>query len=670
MRPSLLLTLALAVSSPVLAADTVTSPDGRLVVTVDLNQGRPCYTLQYDGHEILQPSQLGIVANYADFSKDLKPGKVDREEHVVKDYDMTRTKQTHYHYVANKLRLHYTNAQGNGMAIAFSVADNSVAFRYELERPGNRDGNPRSAYIVGEATSFRFPDATSTFLCQQSGVMTGFARTKPSYEEDYEADVPMTQRRSQSHQGFTFPCLFRVPDAGQNYWALVSETGVTSSYCGCRLSDFDTTNGYTVCLPQQGENNGIGSITPAVTLPSATPWRTIVVGSSLKPIAESTVQFDVVDPLYEAKQPFKPGRYTWSWILWGDQSMNYDDQKRYVDLAAEMGYEYVLVDALWDTQVGYDGIERLAKYAAGKGVGLMLWYNSNGVQNDAPQGPHGVMGNTIRRKADMAWMQRIGVKGIKVDFFGGDKQQTMQLYEDILSDANDYGIQVIFHGCTLPRGWERMYPNYISSEAALASENVNFSDWHARREGFELTMHPFSRNAVGSFDWGGIFMNKHFSRDNKSRHQRYTSDIFELATGITNQTSINCVAIAPNNLTDMPKHVLDFARTLPTTWEETQLIDGYPTRYCVMARRHAGQWYVGGLNGTNEPMTLRLHLPMLAGKTVTYYTDRTRHIRVDTNDKWSADGYDSDKLTLKVDRKGYAKVTMQPLGGIIIVEEK
>jgi hypothetical protein len=292
------------------------------------------------------------------------------------------------------------------------------------------------------------------------------------------------------------------------------------------------------------------------------------------------------------------------------------------------------------------------------------------VQNDAPQGPHGVMGNTIRRKADMAWMQRIGVRGIKVDFFGGDKQQTMQLYEDILSDANDYGIQVIFHGCTLPRGWERMFPNYISSEAALASENVNFSDWHARREGFELTMHPFSRNAVGSFDWGGIFMNKHFSRDNKSRHQRYTSDIFELATGITNQTSINCVAITPNNLTDMPKHILDFARRLPTTWDETQFIDGYPTRYCVMARRHAGQWYVGGLNGTNEPMTLRLHLPMLAGKTVTYYTDRTRHIQVDTDGKWSTCNYDSDKLTLKVDRKGYAKVTMQPLGGIIIVEEK
>ena len=134
-----------------------------------------------------------------------------------------------------------------------------------------------------------------------------------------------------------------------------------------------------------------------------------------------------------------------------------------------------------------------------------MWYNSNGAANDAPQGPRGVMNNAIRRKKDMAWMQKIGVKGIKVDFFGGDKQQTMQLYEDILSDANDYGLQVIFHGCTLPRGWERLYPNFVASEAALASENVKFSEHHAKSEGFEMTMHPFSRNAVAAFDWGGVF---------------------------------------------------------------------------------------------------------------------------------------------------------------------
>ena len=88
-----------------------------------------------------------------------------------------------------------------------------------------------------------------------------------------------------------------------------------------------------------------------------------------------------------------------------------------------------------------------------------------------------------------------------------------------------------------------MYPNYVASEACLASENINFSEYHAKQEGFELTMHPFARNVIGSFDWGGIIMNRQISRDNKSRHRRYTTDIFEMATGIVLQTSVNCVAM-------------------------------------------------------------------------------------------------------------------------------
>ena len=173
----------------------------------------------------------------------------------------------------------------------------------------------------------------------------------------------------------------------------------------------------------------------------------------------------------------------------------------------------------------------------------------------------------------------------------------MKLYEDILADGNRHGLQVIFHGCTLPRGWERMYPNYVASEAFLASENVFFTEHHAKQEGFELTMHPFSRNAVAAADWGGVMMNHHMSRDNKSRHQRYTSDVFEMASAIVIQTSVNCVAIYPNNLEELPQHELDFLKEIPTTWEETQFIEGYPTKYVVLARRTGDKWYVAGLNG-------------------------------------------------------------------------
>ncbi|MDT3388237.1 MAG: glycoside hydrolase family 97 catalytic domain-containing protein, partial [Bacteroidota bacterium] len=382
---------------------------------------------------------------------------------------------------------------------------------------------------------------------------------------------------------------------------------------------------------------------------------------TLAPIAETTIPYDVVEEQYASKAQYKPGRYTWSWLLWGDQSMNYDDQIAFIDVAAKMGYEYILVDALWDTQVGYEGVEKLARYAKERGVDLMLWYNSNGIENDAPQGPRNIMNRAITRKKEMAWMKKIGVKGIKVDFFAGDKQPTMQLYEDILSDANDYGLFVIFHGCTLPRGWERMYPNYVGSEGALASENVNFTKEHAQREPYDMTLHPFCRNAVGSFDWGGVIMNRMISKDNKSRHQRFTSDVFEMATAITNQVSVNCVIVTPNVVDGLPQFEQDFLKKIPTAWDETKLLAGYPTHYVVTARRSGDKWYVGGLNATAEPLALTLDMPMLAGQTVNYYVDR----KAKKGQLWP----DSELRTLKVDKNGKAKVTLQPNGGIVLTQQ-
>ena len=271
------------------------------------------------------------------------------------------------------------------------------------------------------------------------------------------------------------------------------------------------------------------------------------------------------------------------------------------------------------------------------------------------------MSTSYAREREMRWLKSIGAAGIKVDFFGSDKQETMRLYEDILSDANRYGLQVVFHGCTIPRGWERMYPNYVASEAALASENLMFSQRHCDMEGFELTMHPFSRNAMGTFDWGGVVMNRRMGRDNNSGNYRRSSDTFEMATGIVLQTAVNCVAMQPNNLGELPQFELDFLRALPTTWDETRFIDGFPTRYAVLARRHGNDWYVAGLNGTDQPLTLTLDLPMMAGSTVQYYTDRPAA-------KTPNAIPEAELRQLKVDKKGRAKVTIQPMGGIILVK--
>ena len=636
----------------------IASPDGKVNVTVTDQGGIPTYMITYDGRVMLKPSRLGLKASIGDFTAGITI-KGQKQSRIDQNYEMTRIKTSQVHYVATEAVIAMQNAQGWPLTVTFRVSNHDVAFRYTLHR-GQND-TPRCALVYSEASAFNFPQHTTTFICPQSKPMDGWERTKPSYEEEYKADAAM-DLPSQYGQGYTFPCLFHV---GNDGWVLVSETGTGSNYVGCHLSDYQKDLGYTIAFPNQDEMNGMGSPYAGIPLPGSTPWRTITMGTTLKPIVETTIPYDLVEPLYQPTHKYKPGRYTWSWLIWQDESCNYDDQVQFVDLAATMGYEYCLVDALWDQRIGREGIEKLSRYACSKGVRLMLWYNSNGMWNDAPQSPVGCMNTSWAREREMKWMEENGIAGIKVDFFGGDKQEMMKLYEDILVDANRHGLQVIFHGCTLPRGWERMYPNYVASEAMLASENVYFTEHHARQEGFELCTYPFTRNAVGSADWGGVLMNTHMSRDNKSRHPRYTSNVFEMASALIMQSSINAVVLCPNNLSELQPFELDFLRELPTTWDETRFLDGYPTRYVALARRHGNKWYVGALNGTQEPISMTLDLPMFANQTITCLTDQPLKKSKKAQEN-SLQLPTPVQKQLKVPQDGKVQITIQPMGGIII----
>ena len=636
----------------------IASPDGKVNVTVTDQGGIPTYMITYDGRVMLKPSRLGLKASIGDFTAGITI-KGQKQNRIDQKYEMTRIKTSQVHYVATEAVIAMQNAQGWPLTVTFRVSNHDVAFRYTLHRGPN--DTPRCALVYSEASAFNFPQHTTTFICPQSKPMDGWERTKPSYEEEYKADAAM-DLPSQYGQGYTFPCLFHV---GNDGWVLVSETGTGSNYVGCHLSDYQKDLGYTIAFPNQDEMNGMGSPYAGIPLPGSTPWRTITMGTTLKPIVETTIPYDLVEPLYQPTHKYKPGRYTWSWLIWQDESCNYDDQVQFVDLAATMGYEYCLVDALWDQRIGREGIEKLSRYACSKGVRLMLWYNSNGMWNDAPQSPVGCMNTSWAREREMKWMEENRIAGIKVDFFGGDKQEMMELYEDILVDANRHGLQVIFHGCTLPRGWERMYPNYVASEAMLASENVYFTEHHARQEGFELCTYPFTRNAVGSADWGGVLMNTHMSRDNKSRHPRYTSNVFEMASALIMQSSINAVVLCPNNLSELQPFELDFLRELPTTWDETRFLDGYPTRYVALARRHGSKWYVGALNGTQEPISMTLDLPMFANQTMTCLTDQPLKKSKKAQDNAQQLPTPVQKQ-LKVPQDGKVQITIQPMGGIII----
>lgn len=642
-----LLFCAFALSFSIVSAQqaTVTGPDGNLKVDISVNGGKPLYTVTYKDKTILEDSPLGFVTNIGDFSTNVS--YVGQSSSVVrKTYVQDRIKQSVVNYNANELKITFANADKNPFDVVFRVSNNDIAFRYEMPQYGET----ASIVMKSEATGFDFPDNTTTFICPQSDPMIGWKRTKPSYEEEYKADAPITTE-SLYGEGYTFPCLFHVGDN----WALVSETGVRSKYCASHLSDATEGGLYTIAFPNEGELNGLGTSTPGLALPGETPWRTITVGDNLKPIVETTVPFDVVEPLYEPSQDYKFGRSTWSWIVWQDPSINYEDQIKFIDLAAQMGYEYTLIDGGWETNIGRERMEELFKYAQSKGVGVFVWYNSNGYWNDAPQCAKQCMSNSIDRKREMKWLQKFGVKGLKVDFFGSDKQQMMGLYEDILSDANDHGLMIIFHGCTIPRGWERMYPNYVGSEAVLASENLIFSQHADDTEAFNATLHPFIRNTIGSMEFGGTILNKRLNKTNDGGTYRRTTDVFQIATAVLFQNPIQNFAVTPNNLYDAPSSMIEFMKEVPTTWDETRFIDGYPGKYCVLARRHNGRWYIAGVSAMKEPLKLELNLPMLSdGDECTYYYDNK--------------GRQLQKETLKIRKSSSVPVVIQPEGGVVIVK--
>jgi hypothetical protein len=621
----------------------VNSPDGNLQLNVMVENGKPIYNVTYNGNIVLESSPLGLTTNEGDFTQGMTflestSGTVDKK------YVQDRIKQSFITYHAKTLSCIFSNAQGKQISIVFQVSNNDIAFRYELPKWGDT----RACVVHKEATGFRFPAATRSYLSHMMKPMQAFARTSPSYESGYEADFAI--ENNNSAEGYVFPGLFRIGNTG---WVLLSETGVSSLYCASHLSQY-TDGIFTVDYPNPAQNNGFGSTGAQIGLPGVTPWRTLTVGESLKPIVETTIPWDVVEPLYKPSMNYQYGRSTWSWIIWQDASMNYEDQVKYIDLAAAMSYEFILIDAWWDANIGYDKMEDLVKYAASKGVGVFLWYNTNGSFNDAFQTPFHKMNTSIARKKEMKWLQQIGVKGIKADFLGGDKQETMRLYEDILSDANEYGLMVNFHGATLPRGWERMYPNFIGSEAVLASEMLIFSQDVRNNEAFYATLHPFIRNTVASMEFGGVMLNKFLNRGNQQGQKRLTTDVFQLATGILFQNPVQFFALTPDNLTNAPAFAIDFMRKIPTTWDETRYVDGFPGQYSVIARRHGKAWYIAGVNAEKAAKRVTINIPMFAGQNISLYNDRPNGTPF--------------METVKVPASGRLDVTIQPGGGFVVTQ--
>lgn len=601
---------------PVISGETYSlfSPDSATVVKISCIDGIPGYSLEHNGKIYIEYSPIGIKTDLGDFSKGLIVKNISEAGKVEGSYSMKNTKKRDISFQGNEYTVTFGNDTTDLFEMQWHLQKNDAAFRY-LVIP---HGETRVCRVLEETTEFVMPEGTTTFLAPQMRAMGGWMRTAPSYETRHKADAQMDEGLDVK-DGFVFPALFKVADNG---WLQLSETGVGSNYSASHLK-YNGNRAYQYVFPDEKEFNGNGTSQPGLALTDYTPWRTFTFGEDLAPLAETTIQFDLVEPLYEASQDYKYGKGTWSWIIYDDWATIYPYQKDYVDFSNELGYQTVLVDGRWDTQIGRDSIAILAKEAAAKDVGLFLWYNSNGYWNDAPQTPRGIMDNSIKRRKEMQWMKDNGIKGIKVDFFGSDKQQAMKLYEDILFDANDYGLMVIFHGATLPRGWEKMYPNFVASEAVRASENLRFSQEECDMEAYSATFHPVSRNAVASMDFGGSTLNRYYNhKDEPGSSERKTSEVFALATAVMFQSPVQHFALSRAGNANAPAWAVEFMKAVPTTWDDIRWIKGYPGKHAALARKTGDTWYVAGINANDDDFKFEIPAEILANANeITVYSD-------------------------------------------------
>jgi hypothetical protein len=488
------------------------------------------------------------------------------------------------------------------------VSDDGVALAYRLL--GNAD---EKVIVERELTGFQLPEGSTGFLHPMHVARSGWMRTNPSYEAHYSIDQPVGEP-SPDGQGWCFPALFKVGDSNMadKGWVLLSETGVNGNYCGTHLAHESDGGLYQIAFPQAAENLPDEPTTPTVAGNAQTPWRTIVVGKTLAPIVESTLATDLVEPLYEIDDDIVPGKSAWSWVFLKDNLQHVGDvHHRFIDMAADLDWQYVLVDANWDVEIGREKLAELVDYAKQKGIGILLWYNSNGSWNGAPQTPKDRMYDPAERAEEMAWLKEIGVSGLKVDFFGGDKQGGMQFYDDLLRDGAKYGLSMNFHGTTLPRGWHRMYPNFVTNEAVMGMEFVTFGQGNADQEAQHSTVLPYTRNVVGPMDFTPTILSDRLGPGRRTPRRR-TTDAFQLATPAVFFSGVQHFGVTPEQIAAQPEFVRHYLRALPTTWDETRHVAGYPGKFAVVARRSGEKWFLSAINGEDSPRDVTLPSDLLA----------------------------------------------------------
>lgn len=585
---------------------TLKSPDGRLSVKVFPENKKIFYEVFRGTERVIAPSVLGIKSTIGDFSEEMRIQSTVDQAAVTNHYSLLSGKKTSVSFKENRAVVNLVNKKNQKLSIKFRVTNDAFAFQYNL--PGNAND---TATITKELTEYHFPAETKSWLQPMQYAKTGWEQTNPAYEEHYFQAIPVSRIKDSLNTGWVYPALFNTGKS----WIAVTEAGMTGQYCATRLLAHPTDDKFSIAFPDPREVVTGKGYLPQGNLPISSPWRVVAIGN-LGDIVESTAGTDFAGEREVKDTNFvKPGRSSWSWINSKDNFIVYEEQKKYIDFAAAMHWEYCLIDVDWDQKIGYDKIKALADYAKTKNVGILLWYNSAGDWNTVKYTPKNLLLNPESRMKEFSRIHEMGIKGVKIDFFAGDGQSVMQYYIDILKDAEKYQLMVNFHGATLPRGWSRTYPHLMTAEAIRGFENVTFQQAEADRQAEICATAPFTRNLFDPMDYTPMNLYKL-----GGKIQRRTSSAFELALSVLFVSGIQHYAESPEGMSHVPENVQGFLRELPGKWDDTKFIDGYPGKYAVIARRAGKKWYIAGINSEKSGKTFILNT-LSFGKNVTMIKD-------------------------------------------------
>jgi len=539
--------------------------------------------------EIVESSLLGISRLDGSFTDNLKFHSESDETEYSGSYELIAGKHKNISYSGNELIVTFQNDSGQYLAIDLRASNDGVAFRYRFP-----EIDSMKFTVTGESTSFKIPFPGSAWM-QAYDTIT---RYTPSYETFFNS-IPIGSNAPGS-QGWSFPALFKI----NGTWALITEANLNKQFYGAHLQPVVREGNYVIRLPESEEAYDTGVSEPTATLPWTMPWRVIMIGAELSTIVESTLVQDLSAPsIVEDLSWIKSGRASWSWWSDHDSPKKYEELVKFVDLAEEMSWEYSLVDANWNMMKGGD-LEALVEYANGKNVGILLWYNSGGPHNIVTEQVRDVMHLREKRRQEFEKLQKWGVKGVKIDFFQSDKPHIIRQYHEILQDAKDFQILVNFHGCTLPRGWDRTYPHLVSMESVRGAEYYSFDPKYPELAPKYNTILPYTRNTIGSMDYTPVAFSDQV-------YPHITTYGHEIGLSVVFQSGILHFADRVSIYQELPQFAKSYLTDIPAAWDQTKFIDGYPGQYVVLAREKDGIWYFGGINGTDKEIKIELKLPFI-----------------------------------------------------------